>query len=144
MISRPSRPTGSARAARMTGVALLEVLISVVLLAVGVLGLIAVQSRAIGASVDAEDRNRAALLANDAASRMWLTRSATLSQADLADWQARVASPTDGGLPAGVGTITPVAGLPGSADVTIVWRSPARASGDADSRLTTRITVNLP
>ena len=39
---------------------------------VGLLGLIGLQARAVNFSVNAEDRNRAALFANDVASGMWL------------------------------------------------------------------------
>ncbi len=124
------------------GVALLEVLVSVLLFSLGVLGLIGLQARAIGFSVDAEDRNRAALLANQVASEMWLNRSATVPAATLTAWQARVANPQAGGLPNGVGTVTAVNA--NSADVQIVWRAPSRVTAESDSRLTTRVTVNLP
>jgi type IV pilus assembly protein PilV len=140
--SRP-RP-GKQRLGRQRGVALLEVLISVLLLAVGLLGLVGLQTRAIGASVDAEDRNRASMLANEAISRMWLNRSVTLPAGELTAWQALVSSPADGGLPNGVGTVTPVTGLTDTADVTISWRPPNRDASEPDSRLSTRVTVNLP
>lgn len=68
---------------RQHGVALLEVLISILIFSFGILGLIGLQARAIGFSLDAEDRNRAALLADDVASLMWLNNSVTLPAADL-------------------------------------------------------------
>ena len=61
-----------------TGVALLEVLVSVLLFSLGVLGLIGLQARAINLSIDAEDRNRAALIANDIAAAMWTTRTVAI------------------------------------------------------------------
>ncbi len=125
------------------GVALLEVLISILLFSLGILGLIGLQARAIGFSVDAEDRNRAALLANEIASVMWLNRSVTIAAPALTAWQDRVADPQAGGLLGGTGTVAPVAGSTNSADVLITWQAPARAAADL-SRLTTRVTVNLP
>jgi type IV pilus assembly protein PilV len=130
--------------ARQQGAALLEVLISILLFTFGILGLVGLQVRAIGFSVDAENRNRAALLANDIASLMWLNRSVTVPAADLTAWQTKVATQSAGGLPDGVGTATAVAGTTTSADVLITWRAPSRATSEADSRLTTRVTVNLP
>jgi type IV pilus assembly protein PilV len=57
---------------RQRGVALIEALIAVLIFSFGVLGLIGLESAAINISVDAEDRNRAIVLANDIASAMWL------------------------------------------------------------------------
>ncbi len=57
---------------RQRGVALIEALIAVLIFSFGVLGLIGLESAAINISVDAEDRNRATVLANDIASAMWL------------------------------------------------------------------------
>jgi type IV pilus assembly protein PilV len=52
--------------------ALIEALVSILIFSFGVLGLIGLQASAINFSVDAEDRNRAALFANEIASSMWL------------------------------------------------------------------------
>jgi type IV pilus assembly protein PilV len=131
-------------AANQQGAALLEVLISILLLSFGILGLIGLQARAISLSLDAENRSRAALLADDMASVMWLNRSVIVPAADLTAWQARVSSQTTGGLPNGAGTATAVAGTTTSADIQITWRAPARIASEADSQLTTRVTVNLP
>ena len=124
------------------GVALIEVLVSILLFTLGILGLIGLQSRAIGFSVDAEDRNRAALLANEIASVMWINRTVVVPAASLTAWQTKVADPTNSGLPNGAGTVTNVSA--NSADVRITWRAPSRLATDADSQLTTRVTVNLP
>ena len=124
------------------GAALIEILVSVLLFSLGVLGLLGLQARAIGFSVDAEDRNRAALLANEVASEMWMNRSSTIPAAKLTAWQARVANPAAGGLPNGDGTVTAVNA--NTADVRIAWRAPSRLNAESDSQLTTRITVNLP
>ncbi len=122
----------------------MEVLVSVLLLSFGILGLVGLQARAIGFSVDAEDRNRAALLANDIASVIWLNRSVTVPAATLTAWQARIGNAAAAGLPNGQGTVTAVAGTTNSADISITWRTPSRKTGEASSLLTTRVTVNLP
>lgn len=127
-----------ARRDKQAGVALLEVLISVLLFSFGILGLIGLQARAISASVDAEDRNRAALLANEIASVMWLNRTVVVPADALLAWQTRVADPSV--LPGGQGTVSRI-GTTNSADVRISWRARTRTE---DSLLTTRVTVNLP
>jgi type IV pilus assembly protein PilV len=129
---------GLSRSRAQAGVALLEILVSVLLFSLGLLGLIGLQARAIGLSSDAEDRNRAALLANEVVAQMMLHGSATLPAEKLDKWKERVAEPTTGGLPAGVGEVE-VDGI--AANVTIKWRAPSR---DTDSQLTTRIVVLPP
>ena len=137
MNSRARRTTSSQK-----GIALLEVLISLLIFSLGILGLIGLQTRAISLSVDAEDRNRAALLANEVASTMWLQGSVTLSAEKLAAWQASVADLTKNGVPNGVGTVTAVTGTTNSADVKITWHPPSRSSDAADeSNFTTRVVL---
>lgn len=126
----PNRTRG-----RQGGVALIEVLISLLIFSFGILGLIGLQARAITLSGDAEDRNRAALLANEVASIMWLTRSVTLPAATLTAWQARVKDAKQDGLPGGDGTVTVTAN---SADIEIKWTPPSRTT---ESRFTTRVTL---
>ena len=132
------RKHGLSRRRAQAGVALLEILVSVLLFSLGLLGLIGLQARAISFSNDAEDRNRAALLANEVGAQMMLHGSASLPAEKLDKWKERVAEPTTGGLPAGVGEVE-VDGT--AANVTIKWRAPSR---DTDSQLTTRIVVLPP
>ena len=107
------------RAAR--GISLIEVLVVLVLFSFGLIGMVGLQARALQTSVGAEDSARAALLANDIASRMWGARSVTLDAAVVEDWNDRVADPTQGGLPNGEGTVT-VAG--NVATIRVTWRAP--------------------
>lgn len=123
-----------------SGLAILEVLIAVLLFSLGILGLLGLQARAVSFSIDAEDRNRAALLANDAASTMWLKKSVTLSAAELAAWQARVSATSVSGLPGGQGSVAGVTGTTNSADITITWHRPSRDSAQ-DSNFTTRVVL---
>ena len=63
-LARPAHPAAGA------GFSLIEVLISVVLLAIGLLGLAALQSRAAMASIEAYQRTQGLLLARDIAERI--------------------------------------------------------------------------
>src|ERR1700676_1239480 len=103
------------------GMALIEVLVSLLLFSFGVLGLIGLEARSVSFSVDAEDRNRAALLANEIASSMWLTGSVAVN---AATWQAQVSNTSAGGVPGGTVTINAVAGTTNSADIAITWTAP--------------------
>jgi len=120
------------------GVALLEVLVAILLFSFGILGLIGLQARAIGYSTDAEDRNRAAMLANEIASTMWLNNSLTVPADTLEAWQLKVANATGGGLTNGVGTVGEPVGH--SVDILITWNAPNRTA-TGDSRLVTKVTI---
>jgi len=134
-----SRPHPARR--NQSGVALLEALVSVLIFSFGVLGLIGLEARAIGFSVNAEDRNRATMLANDIASDMWLSHTVNVSATALARWQTAVADPTKTGLLSGNVTIAPVAGSTNSADIRITWRSTSSLASDPNSQLTTRVIL---
>lgn len=137
------RPAPSSARASQAGVALIEVLVSVLLFSLGILGLIGLQTRAIGLSLDAEDRNRAALLANDIAATMWTTRTVAIDP-DVGEpsWNDRASNPQAGGLPGGSVQISNVA--TNTVDILITWRPPQRPSGQQDSRLTTRVALPPP
>jgi type IV pilus assembly protein PilV len=57
--------------------------------------------------------------------------------AALDAWKTRVGNPTTGGLPSGVGAVTPV-GTGKAADVTITWQAP---SSSTSSKLTTHVEL---
>ncbi|MET3379025.1 type IV pilus modification protein PilV [Variovorax paradoxus] len=120
------------------GVAMIEVLVAVLILSFGVLGLIGLQARAINVANDAEDRNQAALLADEIIAAMWINRSTTVAAADVTAWDTTVGSR----LPNGDGTVTAVPGdatLSGSAaDVAITWKQPSRKTTDEGGTLSTR------
>jgi type IV pilus assembly protein PilV len=118
--------------------ALIEVLISILLFAFGLLGLMGLEATAINLSVDAEDRSRAALFASEVASSMWANNSVTPTAAQYATWQTNIANTaTQTGLPSGTLTITPTAGTTNSADITITW-IPLTDKTSITRRLTTR------
>jgi type IV pilus assembly protein PilV len=108
-----------------SGISLIEVLVVLVLFSFGLIGMVGLQARALQTSVGAEDSARAALLANDMASRMWGARSVTLDAAVVEVWNDRVADQTQGGLPNGEGTVT-VAG--NVATIRVTWRAPHEPS----------------
>jgi type IV pilus assembly protein PilV len=74
------------------GFLLLEVLISILIFSFAILGLIGLQARAVGFSVDAEDRDQAAVLADHIIATMWVkqTTDRTTLGSDYTAWQTRV------------------------------------------------------
>lgn len=150
-MNRRLRPHGThSQRPTQQGMALLEVLVSLLLFSFGILGLIGLQAKAVTLSVDADDRNRAALLANEVASWMWLNKTTVLDAATLTKYQTRAnanATQTDflgvaqnqlPGLPNGQLAVNAI--TTNSADITITWSSPQRAIGET-SRLYTRVTL---
>jgi type IV pilus assembly protein PilV len=121
------------------GVALVEALMSILIFSVGVLGLMALEARAIDFSVDAEDRNRASLFANEVASYLWLTASVTPSAAQITNWQTNVANAAVTGLPNGTFNLTNDTAK--SALITITWRPPSRQTTTDISTFTTRVIL---
>jgi type IV pilus assembly protein PilV len=127
------------RAAR--GATLIEVMVAVLLVSFGILGLVGLHARAIQFSVDADDRNRAALFADELAAQMRLARSTTLPAAQIATWTQRVQGidpatnqPVNTGLPSAAVDINVTS--VNSATITIRWRSPGQAS---ESRLESEV-----
>lgn len=126
------------------GFALLEVLVSMVIFSLGVAGLIGMQSRALQASNDAQDRGQAALLAQSLSSEMRVIKSTVLSDAAVAAWKRQLES----SLPNGAGDITQnTAGT--DATITVTWLAPSRktanstVAGGADvkSQFVTKVVI---
>lgn len=139
---RPRRAGLPCRGAQ-GGVALFEVLVSILIFSFGLLGLIGLEATAINFSVDAEDRTRASMFASEIASTMWRTNSVTPTAAQLTTWQTNIASAaTQTGLPGGLLTITN--GTTNSADITITWvplTDKTNANMGATRTLTTRVIL---
>jgi type IV pilus assembly protein PilV len=115
--------------------------VSLLIFSFGVLGLIGLQASAINFSEDAEDRNRASVLANEIASGMWLAGSVTVPAAQLTTWQTQVADPTHTGLPNGTVAITPTAGTTNSADILITWKPHSDTAAQQTRQFTTRVIL---
>lgn len=100
------------------GSSLLEVLVAVLIVSLGLLGLVGLQAKATSMSVSAEDRSRAALLANDFVSTMQLMRQ--IPEGTVLDaLQERAADTLTGGLPDGEFKIDEVAD--NIVAVTVEW-----------------------
>jgi type IV pilus assembly protein PilV len=144
-LRRETRRPPRRRAQR--GVALIEALVSILIFSFGVLGLMGLEARAITFSVDAEDRNRAAVFASEIASTLWLSGSisAGATTANINAWNTSVkaANAPQTGLPNGTVTVTPVAGTANAADIVITWQSPAHSAdaSETTSQLTTRVIL---
>jgi type IV pilus assembly protein PilV len=120
------------------GISLIEVLIVIVLFAVGLLGLIGLQARAQQASVNAEDSQRAALLAQDIVSTMWGAGTVTLPAATVDAWQTQVADAAGRGLPGGDGSVAVTGNV---ARITVAWTPPQAASGASAHRYVTEVLI---
>jgi type IV pilus assembly protein PilV len=120
-MTRAPQPQVKPRA-RSRGFTLIEILIVLLLFSVGLLGLVGLQARAMQVSVGGEDSTRAALLANELASAMWMNNTTSLPAADITTWQTRLADPTANGLPNGAGTVS--VDSDGLATITVTWRAP--------------------
>jgi type IV pilus assembly protein PilV len=123
------------------GMALIECLMALLIFSVGLLGLLGLEARVMNISTDSENRNRAAMLASEVASQMWLNN--TVDPVVLGGKPAynallaRVPNQAQGGLPGGVPSVVPVLGTTNAADVTITWQE-INAPG---STLTTRVIL---
>jgi type IV pilus assembly protein PilV len=128
-----------------SGMTLIEVLVSILIFSFGILGMVGLLARASQFSVDAEDRNRASLLANEIASAMWTAGSVNnLPPADLAAWTKRVGDPQAGGLINGTGRVDVVGTGNGAvATIEVTWRHPGRKAEDKGStnRYVTQVVI---
>jgi type IV pilus assembly protein PilV len=122
---------------RNAGFTLIEVLVALLVFSIGLLGMIGLQARATQVSIEAEDANRAALLASELGSVMWTRATNVVDPVALAAWQARVADPLVGGLPGGAGAVV-VNG--NRTEITITWAPVGAAPGTA-RRYTTEVTL---
>lgn len=124
----PDKTMASKRLRASQGFALIEVLVSLLIFSLGVVGLMGVQARALQTSTDAQDRSRAAMLAQSLSSEMWVIKSTTLNAQVVEAWQEQVKQ----ALPNGEGEVTQnTAGL--DATITVQWQAPMRKTADPSS-----------
>ncbi len=122
--------------------ALIECLMALLIFSIGILGLLGLEARAINFSVDAEDRNRASVLANEIASNMWINNTVNVSAVPaVVTLIAGANNPAHTGLPNGTVAINPVAGTTNAADIVITWKPPSDLATDPTSVYTTRIIL---
>ena len=127
------RPT----ARKESGATLIEVMVSLLIFSLGVLGMVAMQAKAIAYAVDAEDRSRAAMLASEIVAAMW--SEGTDSPGIYDTWLERVADTTVSGLPNATGAIASTTDSSThikTTKVTITWRSPSKASTETNTYFT--------
>ena len=133
------------RASRQTGMSLIEVLVAILIFSFGIIGLVGLQARALVFTTSAEDTSRAALLANELASSMVLSRTLDTAQivpaGTYAGWAARVSTPASGGLPSGTSAVA-VNG--NTATITIRWQSQSNAGSAFNSQNQYVTQVTLP
>ncbi|MEB0139489.1 MULTISPECIES: type IV pilus modification PilV family protein [unclassified Undibacterium] len=125
---------------KQQGMLLIEVLVSLVIFSVAVLGLIGLQAVATKTSYDAEDRNRASVLANEIITAMWTQNTSSLPTAIVTAWQTQVANNAATGLPSGTGAIS-APDANNVVTVTITWSSPNRKPGDPASQYITQLNA---
>jgi len=121
------------------GFAMLEALVALLICAMGVLGVVGLQSAMTRAQTAATLRAEAAFLAQQLVGEMWAAGAGNLSgyattscNTACQDWRARVAAR----LPAGASTVT-VSGTGGVA-IEIRWTM----AGESQSRYTVATTIN--
>jgi type IV pilus assembly protein PilV len=134
------------------GVALLEILVSIVVLAIGLLGYAGLQAVSLKNSASAYQRSQATLLANDIIDRMRANRvqsapgsyniavgsasgGSALAAQDLADWKTLLAN----ALPGGDGSVT--VDTNGNVTVTVVWVDKRDGSANQNTTFTTQTNL---
>jgi type IV pilus assembly protein PilV len=123
-----------ARAQR--GMALIECMMALLIFSVGLLGLLGLEARVMNISTNSENRSRAAMLASEVASQMWLNDTVVPTAPAIVAAAANANNQTLGGLPGGVVTVTQI-GTTNAADITVSWQE---STGPA-SQLTTRVIL---
>ena len=106
------------------GMMLLEVLIAILIFAIGVLGMVKMQAVSSSNSVNSEDRATAALLADDVIADLWTVKNAQnvtqfvgSATSDYTPWTGRVTKALRGG----VGTVVAGGANATTATITIKW-----------------------
>jgi type IV pilus assembly protein PilV len=111
---------------------------ALLIFSVGLLGLLGLEARVMSTSVDSENRNRAAMLASEVASQMWLNNTVTPATTAYNNLILNAADQTQGGVPSGIINVVPVVGTTNAADVTVTWQEVSDANL---STLTTRVIL---
>ncbi len=104
------------------GMMLIEVLIAILIFAIGVLGMVKMQAVSSSNSVNSEDRATAALLADDVIADLWTVKNAQtittfVGSADYTAWTGRVTQALRGG----VGAVVASGANNSTATITIKW-----------------------
>jgi type IV pilus assembly protein PilV len=139
------------RARRQRGSFLLEALIAILIVSLGVLGLVALQTRAMQQTDDSHLRSEAAFLVNDVMSQMWLADPATMAAdfttggASYNAFKTLVQSRLPGSTTVPAVTVTQRGATPTSGFdvvVTIFWKPPSVVFGP-ENQYTASATIRL-
>jgi type IV pilus assembly protein PilV len=141
MLTMPPRIFSRRSRRSCRGFTLIEVMISILVFSLGVLGTVALQALVVQTQTQNGDRSRAAMLANEMVSMLWANQSASPTPSDLAAWRAKVASAGTSGLPNATGTVTSCADVANCAVVTIAWKAPSAQASAASSQFTTTVVI---
>lgn len=146
MLNQPMTLSG-----RQAGTSLIEVLVTMVIIAIGLLGLAGLQATSMKNNQGANNRSEATVLAYDIIDRMRANRAgaasgsynialgsdpagATLAATDVARWKAALRSR----LPNGDGAIAATCNASGCfATVTVAWNDTRNALNQADTNFVT-------
>lgn len=125
------------------GFTLLEVLVSILIFSIGVLGMVAMQARALQNASDAQDRNRASALANELAGNMWAYRSGdTVGNAYLAPYYTNIWLPKVAAtLPGGTGAASAPDPTTGLVTITINWTGTTRGVTGIPEQYLTEVII---
>jgi type IV pilus assembly protein PilV len=126
------------RARFQRGVALLESMMALLIFSVGLLGLLGLEARVMGTSTNSENRNRAAMLAGEVASQMWLSNTLAPTTTAYNNLILNAGDQTQGGVPGGIISVVAVPTTTNAADVTVTWQEKSDANL---STLTTRVIL---
>jgi type IV pilus assembly protein PilV len=122
------------------GMALLECMMALLIFSVGLLGLLGLEARVMNTSTNSENRNRAAMLASEVASQMWLSNTVAPSTTVYNNLVTNAGNETLGGLPGGAIAVAAAPGVLNGADITVTWHEVSDAVG-ANSKLITRVIL---
>ena len=136
-LDRASPTRLPARGAQRGGF-LLEALVGILIFTLGVLGLLALQGRAIGYSSDAQYRGEAAYLANAYVAKMWAERPTQLATRYVAPGQAEYDA-----LQQAVFRLPGADAIPNNPQVTLVQPPPNGNIADAGGGISLTSTSSL-
>ncbi len=118
------------------GMMLIEVMVSILIFSIGILGLVGLQTVATQNAASAEYRTIAATLANDMVAQMWIKKTANPSSSsistDITTWKTKV---TNSILPNASGTVTRTNSV---TTVTVTWKPPAT---DNNNQYVTQLSI---
>ena len=135
-VRAPSRNAYTAHLAQ-SGSSMIEVLISILIVSIGLIGLLGLLSTSMQSSNNAQDRNKAAILANELVTAMWLHQTTDITNPALsgeyAAWKASINNTSAGGLYGAPYASGKATSSGNSATITITWSPPNQAGSKASN-----------